>query len=442
MCGFYFTNSIDKIVDDCFNDVKQRGTFFRIFNYKNFFGIETILSACNGKIFNAENDVYKLFFVGEIYNYDKTYINDTEFVFSELTKDPHNCSKFNGMYAFLLFNKKTNDIVIGRDKTGQIPLFFYDKDQTIVSTTIKSIVLNVSTVLLPETLKSWKQHKHYIYKQTVWENIYEFPPGYIKINGKYEKISDELFYGDENVEEIFEKIKFDYETILPSCSIVSGGIDSSLVSKFMDCGSITLNHVGKDFISNKIETAIPITEHQWCVYVDKFIESTYTIPYSWSWVGYYIIGDLLNEKINVLYTGEGADEIFGGYPGYELAEPTPYSGFSEYGNPLKNKIRDQEIFIPVASQGANLSLGCFTIEPRSPFLDLNFLNNLKFRDSIGKPELKTLYKKFFGDNPTKQGFAGFPNEYYNYVFDHDQTEFENDNYWKEACFYRLTEIAK
>ena len=65
------------------------------------------------------------------------------------------------------------------------------------------------------------------------------------------------------------------------------------------------------------------------------------IPYTWSWVGYYIMGEMLKEDdFKVLYTGEGADEIFGGYPGYAKGEPTPYSGFTEYNNPIDNKLQE------------------------------------------------------------------------------------------------------
>ena len=159
------------------------------------------------------------------------------------------------------------------------------------------------------------------------------------------------------------------------------------------------------------------------------------VPYTWSWIGYYIMGEYLRKyQINVLLTGEGADEIFGGYPGYAQGKPTPYSGFAEYNMPIENKLSDQKVFIPVATMGANLALGCHTIEPRSPFLDATFLNNKNYRACVNKEELKSIYTHFYGEQPKpKQGFAGYPNEYYNHVFGTNYTDFKNDNYWKTAC---------
>ena len=70
--------------------------------------------------------------------------------------------------------------------------------------------------------------------------------------------------------------------------------------------------------------------------------------------------------------------------------------------------------------------------------DLNRLN----KEHENKEELKSIYTYFYGKQPDpKQGFAGFPNEYYNHVFDRDISEFENDSYWKEACLQTLQNLA-
>ena len=220
---------------------------------------------------------------------------------------------------------------------------------------------------------------------------------------------------------------------MPSASINSGGIDSSIVSKWFGNFQIAINHIGKDFVSNHLDFAIDISEQQWCEYVDQFIEETYLFPYTWSWIGYYIIGKKLKGKFNILYTGEGADEIFGGYPDYQKGIRTPYSKpfIVDKNNLLiSNKACDQKYFIPTAAMGANIALGCSTIEPRSPFLDRRIMNNQDFLYEDNKQTLREYYTHLYNIEPApKQGFGGFPDEY------------GKNLTWKDACFTVLATKA-
>jgi len=167
-------------------------------------------------------------------------------------------------------------------------------------------------------------------------------------------------------------------------------------------------------------------------------------PYTWSWVGYYILGKKLHNKINILYTGEGADEIFGGYPDYSKRKRTPYSlpfDIDDGNFLINNKLSDQQYFIPVAAMGANIALGCFTIEPRSPFLDRRFMNDKQNLYEDNKITLKNYYKELYKQTPyPKQGFGGFPNEYYNHVYNTTIENFESNDFWKSACIKRINEL--
>lgn len=440
MCGFFFTNN-NQLHDYDFSDVKQRGFTHFEFNYHNFYGIQSVLPSCSNTYTNLETDTHILFYTGQVYNYDRRYESDTAYIFDQLTQDIKNVNKFNGMFAFVLLNKNTNEVVIGRDKTGQIPLFIYNKDSLIVSNTIKSIVKNINTHISENILDTWLENKHYISLNTPWKDIDEFPSGYLYANGKYTKI-DGHAYNTHNVLATLKDLKERYSSPLPSASIFSGGVDSSIISNIFNYDKVAINNLGKDYISNQLDCSIPVTEQEWCQHVIEFIKETYMIPYTWSWVSYYILGKHLKDKINVLFTGEGADEIFGGYPGYSQGEPTPYSGFKKKNKPLENKLKDQEVFIPVASMGANIALGCNTIEPRSPFLDLEFLNNGTYVGSIGKPELIKIYKNMFNKDPLpKQGFSGFPNEFYNFIHNTNIYSFDSDHYWKSACITAIKDLT-
>jgi len=422
MCGFYFSNQHPKFDYD-FKDVLQRGIDDRVFIDKDYFAIQSVLPCVNDINFDLyENDNFLFLYTGEIYNYNRKFTCDTEMFFHDLVNG-NSISHYNGMYAYVFYNKKTKEIKYGRDKTGQIPLFVYNKDgHFVISNTIKSIVKTTNTCINKNALHLWKQSKHYIFNETPWQNIYSVEP-----------YSVEPCYEDVPVYTTFHNMIIDYSSKLKSASINSGGVDSGLVSKWFGEFQVALNHIGKDFVSNDLDFAYNITEEEWCNYTDEFIEATYLFPYTWSWIGYYILGKKLQGKINILYTGEGADEIFGGYPGYSFKQRTPYSDYFEIDKSnflVNNKLSDQKYFIPTACMGANLALGCFTIESRAPFLDRRFMNSKQYLAEADKQTLKDYYKFMYKKTPApKQGFAGFPDEY------------GKTSSWKDACFQTLIKYA-
>jgi len=441
MCGFFFTDSKEKLVDLEFNDVKQRGFKTSTIEHNEYFGVQSVLPSSTGLYSQLEDDNYFLLFTGQVYNYSRKFKTDTDYVFTKLKESIDNVNLFNGMFAFVFVNKTSNQVYIARDKTGQIPLFIYYKDKIIVSNTLKSIVKNTDTNIRENLLETWSKTKHYISNNTPWNDIQEFPSGYLYTDGNFTKINGPA-YNNYDVLNTLELLKIQYSTPLPSANIASGGVDSTIISHVFAKEKICINNLGKDYISNDCPWAIDVTEKEWCQSVVDFINNTYILPYTWSWVSYFIIGKHLHNKVNVLYTGEGADEIFGGYPGYTEGVPTPYSDYGKNNSPIENKLKDQEVFIPISTMGANLALGCFTIEPRSPFCDLMFLNNTNYVNSIGKPELVKLYKKFTGKEPKpKQGFSGFPNEFYNYYNNKNITDFDSDFYWKNACIQAIKDLT-
>lgn len=425
MCGFFFTNK-KSLCGPCeFEDVLQRGIEHTEIVHKDIFAIQSILPTIQNSIDFSIYDTpdYIFLYTGEIYNYDRTcHTNDTQQVVNDILSN-RSIDHYNGMYAFVFYNKKTEEIIYRRDKTGQIPLFVYKQnDHIILSNTIKSIVKCTGARPNDYSLELWNQSKHFIYEQTPWQNIFSVNPQSTEVEH-----SNNLTVGN-----LFEQMQPYYRSYLKSASVNSGGVDSGIVSKWFGDFEVAIDHVGKDFVSNNLDFAYRVSQDEWCNYVNEFIEATYLFPYTWSWVGYYILGAKLKDSVNILYTGEGADEIFGGYPDYAKGIRTPYSkpfNIDESNLLVNNKLSDQKYFIPCSSMGANLALGCFTIEPRSPFLDRSILNNFRFRTEDNKASLKNYYKELYGIDPApKQGFAGFPDEYGNSVS------------WKAACFNRLCSL--
>ena len=85
------------------------------------------------------------------------------------------------------------------------------------------------------------------------------------------------------------------------------------------------------------------------------------------------------------------------------------------------------MFVPVSCIGANLALGCHTVESRNPFLDTQIANNTVYLSQTVKPELATMFTKRFGEPKPKQGFGGWPDE----VFNED---------WRTGCWNLVKRI--
>lgn len=190
--------------------------------------------------------------------------------------------------------------------------------------------------------------------------------------------------------------------------LLSGGLDSSLVaalvSKFYD-GELETYSIGmpggEDFryarmvaehIGSK-HTEIVLTEDQFFDAIPEVITTiesydTTTVRAS---VGNYLVSKYIsnNSEAKVIFNGDGSDELMGGYL-YFHAAPDALSFDME----TRRLLNDIHLFDVLRSDKSISSNG---LEPRTPFLDLNWVNSylslpLKFRYNPGKPE-KWLLRK-------------------------------------------------
>lgn len=428
MCGFFVSTHVNTPKD--FKDVTARGWETHEFSHGSYVAVQSQLPCYTGTVDFSyyETDEFIFSYTGEIYNTPTQYANDTQYMFACAVCDTY--TQLNGQWAFALYSKVSGIIKIGRDPLGQIPLFVSTVDGVTVCNTLPSIVHTVRAQLDPNTLTRWRTAKHYTSAQTCWQGIRSVPPGTVtEYNTEGDTVSvirvDRAWHSTEqDLHSVLRSIKPKYtDTPLPTASIASGGIDSTLVADAFDTrNNYAINHVGKDWVSNTVQEldisvfALQVDREEWLENLTALIEDTYSIPYSWSWVGYYIIGGHCPEC--VLYTGEGADEIFGGYPDYPTGT-TPYSTnpehdvqrnalYRKHTPTVANKLLDQTVFVPTSCIGANLALGCHTIEPRNPYLDTQIANNKLYLAQTGKPELTDMFTKRFGEPKPKQGFGGWP----------------------------------
>ena len=517
MCGILFVFSKKGRVlnkNRCLksqNSLRNRGpnkTLSNFFCKNRIFICNTILSIegnikKGSQLYSLKNRDY-ISYNGEIYNYkslanNEYYNNDTEFLLQFLTnlKSEKELKKLDGMFAFLHFNKKKNVITFGSDPQGEKRLYKFENEEfLLISSTPKAILkfLNFNQRLNKNAIKRYFHTRHFtLINDTIFKNIEILKPGNFYRysltlkNLKRKSFDDPIDWIDKNLyfklkEAGYKKTKEKFKDLLfktahkmiPKINfstIMSGGIDSTLISYILkNCKNhknfIGINNLGKDEAYNNIfnlNKFFNLKKHL-NIYCDeavynKFLIDTYkkiNMPFTThDNVGRNMLFQKIRKtKQKVLFGGDGADELLGGYKLYEKINwnkdlkknKSPYSTVTMKNDPTKNywnKILNKyRIFLPAkeANIQASLYLDYFYqcigthnisndilsgengIELRSIFINkdiikmiinmpLNYKINLN-NPFKGKIILKDIFKENFGKKNiiSKVGFSGFPNE--------------------------------
>lgn len=322
------------------------------------FGKYTIVY--NGEIYNTDEIRQELISAG--YTFD-THC-DTEVILKAYDKwKEESCKKLNGIFAYAVWDDESRELFLCRDRIGVKPLYFTQKDGIFAfASRIKSLLLipevsaDVDENGLNEIfmLGPAKTIGHAIFK-----DIQELPPAaYMKFSkGKYEIKEYWRLEAAEHTESESETIEHTHDLVtdaikrqlisdVPLCTFLSGGLDSSIISRvasddYKSKGK-TLDTYSVDYTDNDIYFKKSLfqpnkdsdyigmisdylgTKHKNIVLDNKdvahaLIESTYarTLP------GFTDVDSSLllfcrevKKEQTVALSGECADEIFGGYPWY------------------------------------------------------------------------------------------------------------------------------
>lgn len=371
-------------------------------------------SSSNQPFFEDEN--YILTFNGEIFNYleikeelklegcvFKTN-GDTEVLLKSYIFWGEKCvERFNGMWAFAIYDKIENQIFCSRDRYGIKPFYYtFNNGNFIFSSMINSIITYDQKIKSPNQ----KIINEFLYRgvnaqfeETWFENIYKLKPGYnlffdfssIQLKPYYKKrfkITKEKFNESKNkVRELIESsIDLRLRSDVEIASTLTSGIDSSTIT------SISLDRVNqnlktftaysknesynvndkKDFKSEvdldesisskyfknkglifnqlKLNNDSYLKELEEAIY---FLESGHASPAIVPIRQIY--REVNSQKIKVLFEGQGADEVFGGYI-TDLFFPKLWDEFRRFKNVISsNKLFFQTYsFKQVLIRGFNL----------------------------------------------------------------------------------------
>ncbi|MEI6894192.1 MAG: asparagine synthase B [Colwellia sp.] len=326
--------------------------------------------------------------------------------------------KLQGMFAFILYNEKDNSYLIARDHIGIIPLYTgYDSEGNFY-------VASEMKALMP-----------------ICKTVSEFPPGHIldsrvgKLQQYYKRnwqeygaIKDNTTSTTKIREALEESVKSHLMTDVPYGVLLSGGLDSSLISAITQkfaarriedndlaeawwpkVHSFACGLAGSpDLIAAKtVADSIGTTHHSVIFTEQEGIDAlkeviyhleTYDVTTIRASTPMYLMARKIKAMgIKMVLSGEGADEIFGGYLYFHKAPNA-----QEFHEELLRKLDRLHKFDCLR---ANKSMSAWGIEARVPFLDKHFMDvamRINPEDKLcgnGKMEKAILRESFEGYLP-------------------------------------------
>jgi len=327
------------------------------FGFKRLSIIDTSLDGHQPMFDHSKN--YVIVFNGEIYNYKslrkelvkKNYKfrsdTDTEVLLNAYIEWGSDCLlKLEGMFAFIIYDKIKDEVLAARDHLGIKPLYYFKYGSFyLFGSEIKSFKNIIKFELNERQLYQQLIYGYVSGKDTIFKNIYRVKPGTFMRFNKNGNIEENLYYDvtanlkeDSNLNFEYEEIKkYLNESILKHTmsdvgynTQLSGGIDTSYITavlskeynQVLNTYSITLQKVKEDESQyQKIVTQKFNTVHHSFAATDidmrdNFEKATWhhDIPIVHNGSAFLMmLSKHSRNNSKVILTGEGADELFGGY---------------------------------------------------------------------------------------------------------------------------------
>lgn len=314
-----------------------------------------------------ESKSLSLVFNGEVYNYRalreqlrghgytfKTD-SDTEVVLRAFEKWGRKCfSKFNGMFSVGIFDREKEELTLAVDRLGKKPLYYFIGDgQICFFSELKAIIAlpNIRKTINDEAIDLYLQFGYIPEPATIFEDIKKLRAGHVLTFSRdrhrvepYWEIprvgsetgpdlrSDYQTYRERIKETVADSVRLRLNSDVPLGLFLSGGVDSSLITAVAASFSSTIRTFSVVFDEKELGTATPSravashlsTDHTE-IYADpeQFSDFLYDMPTVFdepfcddSLIPTYFICKAARQYATVALSGDGGDELFGGYTRY------------------------------------------------------------------------------------------------------------------------------
>ncbi|MDH6307768.1 asparagine synthase (glutamine-hydrolyzing) [Dysgonomonas sp. PFB1-18] len=317
-----------------------------------------------------ENDDIIIVFNGEIYNYlvlknelleEGSTFNtnsDTEVILRLYERyGIDSFHRLDGMYAFAIYDKRNNKIILARDFFGEKPLYYYQTDSVFYwASELKSIVNVVEKtelILSQDALKLFFQLTYIPAPYTIYESVYKLEPNTVLVLDLVSKETSSTTIYAENKSEYNDlswdnacKICFQNvnESVMsraiadvPIGTFLSGGVDSSIVSWALanntntQIDTFSIGFKNKKFDESEkakiVAKLINSNHHEFTIseidlyeHIDDILLN-FDEPFAdSSALATYLVAQKARSTVKAVLTGDGGDEVFGGYNKYYIGK--------------------------------------------------------------------------------------------------------------------------
>lgn len=354
----------------------------------------------NGEIYNYQELREELIKVGHVF----TTKTDSETIlhgYEEYGKKI--LDRLRGMFAFIIWNKNTKELFGARDIFGIKPFYYYKKGKEFMfGSEIKSFLShpNFEKELDEDMIPLYLSYEYSPDERTIFKNVFKLPGahcftyknGELKVERYYKieyKIEDDKsleYWEDAITKEFTESVSMHQIADVEVGCFLSSGVDSSYVVKEISKGTKKVktfsvgyeeekyseppyaqdfsNVIGVPNIANKVSAdeffdAVPEIQY----YMDEPLPNPSEIPL-------YFLAKNARRYVKVVLSGEGADELFGGYPMYLAG-----GHFDHYSHKVPRPVR--KVLGTVAKHCPNFKGKNFLVrgamEPYQRFMRANYV---------------------------------------------------------------------
>jgi asparagine synthase (glutamine-hydrolysing) len=326
-------------------------------------GHQPMISACKRYVIVFNGEIYNHFELRKGLQTDWQGHSDTETLLAAISQwgIEETLQKCVGMFAFALWDRQTQTLSLARDRLGEKPLYYgIHNGVFLFGSELKALkphpafIANINRKALALLL----QYNYIPAPHSIYQNIHKLPTGsFLEINSgfdykitNYWSISSVAEYGQKHLFNgreadaqaelerlIFQSIDGQMLADVPLGAFLSGGIDSSTIVALMQRNtgrpvkSFTIGFQEAGY--NEAEYAHAVAKHLGTEHTELYVSSEqamavipqlpeiYDEPFAdSSQIPTWLVAKLAKQQVTVCLSGDGGDELFGGYNRYFLGQ--------------------------------------------------------------------------------------------------------------------------
>lgn len=334
------------------------------------------LSSAGNQPMASADGRYVISYNGEVYNFrelagelslsDLRSHSDTEIVLRAFEKlGVNSLCKLNGMFAFAVYDKRSQKLWLVRDRLGIKPLYYRIDDRCLIfGSEIKAILalMDEAPVCNLSSLHEWLYYGNTHGGRTLYQGIKQLQPGHcVEIDLKSFKLIDHEYWSLKNQASCLNMLKSSTGEMIaetkrlleaavhrqlvsdvPVGVFLSGGVDSSAITAFASkhyAGRLATYSAGFDDLAGVDERpkARRVSEHFGTEHHELYIHGEsvadlvekmvhhHDMPFSDAAnIPLYLMASQISKVTKVVLQGDGGDEVFGGYRRYVTLRHRPW----------------------------------------------------------------------------------------------------------------------